>query len=234
MSRTRTISAVIVFAALTAMSDSVSGIPQLHSGVWYSWIFLMIPVNGIVLGPFRGSVATLLGVFVGHFLYFRGVEEFLFAIGAAIGSAVCGFMWNGRVLPSAVFYTFALASYFANPISFSLPIWGMWDTYCAYLAILLVGLSHTRSRDSDESRSRSWVAFSSFIGLEADILFRIFLFIPMGTYRSIYGFPVEILREIWTLSAVSTPIQVAIGVVFSYLVIPRTLRFMRERMRNGS
>ena len=231
MSRTRTISVVIVFAALTAMSDSVSGIPQLHSGVWYSWVFLMVPVNGIILGPFNGSVATLLGVFVGHFLYFRGVEEFLFAIGAAVGSAVCGFIWTRRVLPSVLFYTLALVSYFATPISFSLPVWGMWDTYCAYLVTLLVGLSRTKSRGSDESRPRVWVAFSSFIGLEADVLFRIFLFIPVGTYRSIYGFPVEILQEIWVLSAVSTPLQVAMGVVFSYLVVPPTLRFMRERMK---
>ena len=235
MINTRDVAVVTMFAALTAVSDSISGIPQLHSGVWYSWVFLMVPLNGIVLGSLYGSLATMMGVFVGHFIYFRGVEEFLFAIGAAVGSAVCGLMWNRRIYPVIIFYTLCLISYFLTPISFSLPLWGMWDTYLAYVAVLLVGLPFTGiSSGWIEDHLRYWVVFCSFIGVEADILFRIFLFIPAGTYRSIYGFPLEILREIWVLSAASTPIQVAISVLFSYLAVPSILDFVRGRIKVAS
>jgi len=69
---TRDVAVITMFAALTAVSDSISGIPQLHSGVWYSWVFLMVPLNGIVLGSFYGFLATMMGVFVGHFIYPQG------------------------------------------------------------------------------------------------------------------------------------------------------------------
>lgn len=230
MAKTRDVSAVVVFAALTAISDSITGIPQLHSGVWYSWVFLMIPLNGIILGPLNGSLATLIGVFVGHFVYFQGAEEFLFTLGAAVGSAVCGMTWNRRILPVIVYYTLGFASYFLTPISFSLPLWGMWDTYCAYALLLLTGLMRQRiSPGWIADHIRFWIAVSSFIGVEADILFRIFLFIPGGTYRSIYGFPVEVLREIWFLSAVSTPIQVAMSILFTCLAAPTLIAFVQRR-----
>lgn len=235
MSRTRILSVVVFFAALTALSDSISGLPQLHSGVWYSWVFFMIPLNGIILGPFYGFIATLLGSFVGHFLFFRGIEEFLFGVGAAVGSAICGFAWNRRFLPILAFYTLGLASYFVTPISFSLPIWGMWDVYCAYGVILLLRVCYNRlSAIWVDDQVRVRVALCSFIGLEADVLFRIFLFIPVGTYRSIYGFPVEILNEIWALSAISTPIQVGMSVVFSYLTLPSIMNFVERRVYASS
>ena len=195
----------------------------------------MIPLNGIILGPFYGFIATLLGGFVGHFLFFRGIEEFLFGVGAAVGSAICGFTWNRRFLPILAFYTLGLASYFVTPISFSLPIWGMWDVYCAYGVILLLGVFYNRLPTIwVGDQVRVWVALCSFIGLEADVLFRIFLFIPVGTYRSIYGFPVEILSEIWALSAVSTPIQVGMSVVFSYLTVPSIMNFVERRVYASS
>jgi len=233
MTKTRDVSTVVVFAALTAISDSVSGIPQLHSGIWYSWVFLMIPLNGIILGPLNGSLATLIGVFVGHFVYFQGAEEFLFTFGAAVGSAACGMIWNKRILPVIIFYTLGLASYFLTPISLSLPLWGMWDTYCAYTLLLSVGLMHTRiSSGWITDHTRFWMAVCSLIGVEADVLFRIFLFIPMGTYQSIYGFPVEVLREIWFLSAASTPIQAAMSVLFTCMAAPTLLGFVQKRVEN--
>jgi len=176
-------------------------------------------------------MATLIGVFVGHFVYFRGAEEFLFTVGATVGSAACGMMWNKRILPVIIFYTLGLASYFLTPVSLSLPLWGMWDIYCAYALLLLAGLMHARiSSDWITDHIRFWTAVCSFIGVEADILFRIFLFIPMGTYRSIYGFPVGVLREIWFLSAVSTPIQVAMSVLFTCLAGPTIMGFVQKRM----
>jgi len=61
-----------IFATLSIICDSVIGLPQLSSGVWYGWIFLMEPIAGIVLGPYAGFVSTLIGVLAGHSIYLRG------------------------------------------------------------------------------------------------------------------------------------------------------------------
>ena len=59
---------------------------------------------------------------------------------------------------------------------------------------------------------------ATVIGLEADILLRIFLFIPLGTYRWFYGFSVEYVRAIWELNAFIAPIQVGIAVPVTVIV----------------
>jgi hypothetical protein len=50
-------------------------------------------------------------------------------------------------------------------------------------------------------------------GLEADVLFRVILFVPLQTYRTIYGLPFDVLQLIWAAGALVTPVQVALSVV---------------------
>ncbi|WP_455278795.1 hypothetical protein [[Eubacterium] cellulosolvens] len=45
---------IVTFAAVAAVLDSIPGIPQFESGVWYSWIFLVVPLFGFILGPVDG------------------------------------------------------------------------------------------------------------------------------------------------------------------------------------
>ena len=61
------------------------------------------------------------------------------------------------------------------------------------------------------AEGRLTYAFSALVGLEADILFRIFLFIPLGTWSWLYQFPLEFVQMVWVVSAAVTPIQVGIA-----------------------
>lgn len=217
--KSRFVSKVAIFTALTAILDALI-IPQLSSGIWFGLVYLIIPITGILLGPRMGFISTLIGVFVGHAISPRGLEEFLFTLGAPIGALMSSYLYQKRWIPLFVFFTFSLVTYFLTPITHVLPFWGMWDVYIAYFTLLLViGIIHLRSKWWENN----WVRYSlsAFIGLESDVLFRIFLFIPVGTYQSIYGLPEEILVSIWVAGALITPIKVGVSTLLTTFIGPR-------------
>ncbi len=210
---------VAVFTALTAVLDALI-IPQFSSGVWFGLVYLIVPLNGILLGPWTGFVSTLIGVFVGHMISPRGIEEFLFTIGAPIGALMSGFLFQKRWFPLFGFFTVLLMTYLLTPVAQSLPFWGMWDIYLAYMLLLLmIGIQHLKPT----VWANNWLSYSisAFIGLESDVFFRIFLFIPIGTYQYIYGLPPEALSSIWVAGALITPFKVGVSTFLTTIIGPR-------------
>ena len=121
-----------------------------------------------------------------------------------------------------MFYTLFLSVYFLTPASRNLPLWGMWDVYLAFIALLTITILKV---------AKPRILVFSLIGLEADILFRIFLFVPLQTYRIFYGFNIETVKFIWMAGAFITPIQVGISLIFTtilYSMLFRTVRFPRN------
>ena len=230
MRKSKFISLVAIFAALNVVCDSFMGIPQFTEGVWYSWIFIIESLNGIILGPFAGFLSTFIGVMIGHFIYFRGAPEFLFTLGAPIGAMISGLLFRGKWRAVFAYYTILFAAYFITPVSWQLPIWGMWDTYCAYAALLVLYLA--RNRESIKIRIEKGffiLPLCTLIGLEADVLFRIFLFIPCQTYQTIYGFNIEALQLIWIMAALTTPIQVALSTIITWIDGTPLIKILRKR-----
>ncbi len=226
------VSLIAIFAALNAVYDSITGISQFREyGVWWSWIFLTAPITGIVLGPSAGFLSTLIGVTVGHFVYFRGTPEFLFTLGAPVGAMVSGLLFKGRWKPVFAYYTVLFVAYFATPVTWQLPVWGPWNTYLAYGGLCAAALTSANGKKGkmEGKRLPYYLGLYAFIGLEADILFRIFLLVPCHTYQFIYGWPVEDLQLAWTLGAVVTPIQVALSaLIVTPLVGMPLIRFLRK------
>ena len=225
--RTSQIVAIVaVFAALNVVTDSFSGLPS--SGVWYSWNFLIEPLTGIVLGPLLGFSATFTGVMIGHYIYFIDLYEFLFTIGAPIGVSVSALMFKGRWKPVLAYYIALLTTYFVTPIAWELPLWGMWDTYAAFF-LLIIAVFLIRKRLTQQcSKSVSFtLAMAAFVGLEADVLFRIVLLVPGQTYRLFYGWDVETLKAIWGSGALITPLKVGLSTIATLVIghpLVRTLR----------
>lgn len=204
---------------MAAIFDSIPGIPQFESGVWYSWVFLMTPVVGLILTPSEAFLSMLIGVFVGHYVYFRGPYEFLFTLGAPVGASITSMLFRKRNKIPVFYFIVLLAAYFATPISHNLPLWGMWNVYIAFIVLLtIVQLKVSKAR----------VFTCSFIGLEADVLFRIFLFVPLQTYRLFFGFTLEIMRLIWMTAAFITPIQVALSLIFTGIAYPALKRIAKR------
>jgi hypothetical protein len=226
--KARALSLIALFAALGVVCDVVVT-PGFSAGVWFGWIFVLSPIAGIALGPYDGFVSTLIAVLIGHWLVPREtMYEFVFTLGAPIGSMISGFMFRGDWKKVFAYYTFMLVSYFVTPVSRSLPIWGMWDTYVAYVILLALGVI-MRTRGSDEIKRLSPFALSAFLGLEADVLFRIFIFVPCQAYYFFYGLPPEALVAIWAVPApLITPFKVFSSIFIATLIGPRIIRFLRQ------
>ncbi|MFQ6068549.1 MAG: hypothetical protein ACE5KD_03295 [Candidatus Bathyarchaeia archaeon] len=280
----QTVAIVAVFAALNVVTDSLASLPEIPSGVWYSWNFLIVPLTGIILGPLLGFAATFIGVMIGHYIYFIDAYEFLFTVGAPLGAAVSALVYKGKWKPVLVYYVALFAGYFLTPVAWQLPLWGMWDTYLAFAVLVaaiflikkglwkheartslpkkwIVGLTGAISTSitvfavytalqprllditiilifaelaawiffmitffiihdavSISTRTLFILSVAAFVGLEADVLFRIFVFIPGQTYSLFYGFDVETLQLIWGGGAVITPIKVALSTVATVVI----------------
>jgi hypothetical protein len=217
----RTVSLIAIFAALGVVCDAVVT-PAFSAGVWFGWIFMIIPIVGIVLGPYSGFVSTLIAVMIGHSLFPRETAyEFVFTMGAPVGAMMSGFAFRGQLKRVFAYYTVMLGTYFATPVSRHLPIWGMWDCYVAY-AILIVLCIILSIRGSDEIRRVSPFAVSAFLGLEADVLFRIFILVPCQGYQFFYGWTPELLAAIWAVTApLITPFKVLLSTFVVTLIGPQ-------------
>jgi len=230
MRKSQFLALVALFASINIILDSLMGLPEFSSGVWSGWIFIVEPINGIVLGPYAGFLSSLIGVMIGHSIYFRDVYEFLFTLGAPIGAMMAGFLFRGKWKIVLTYYTALLAFYFITPIAWQLPLWGMWDVYLAYATLLVVAVMTAR-KGSWNPKSKGLlyiIALSALIGLEADILFRIFVFIPGQTYRLFYGLGAEALIPIWIEAAAITPIKVALSILVTTMVGPPLIKIIRK------
>lgn len=212
--RSQLISTVIVFAAVATVLDSILT-PGFTAGVWFGLIFVISPLAGIILGPYVGFLTVLISVVIGHSVIFREtVYEFLFTIGAPIGAAASGLMFRGKWKLVLLYYTGMLVAFFLTPVSWQLPLWGIWDILLAYFAIIPFAILMRRwSRSGPKLEKLSTrLALCTFIGLEADVLFRVFVLVPGQTYWLFYGWGPEVLQVIWTAVAWwITPAKVAIS-----------------------
>ncbi len=141
---------------------------------------------------------------------------------------IAGLAFRKRNRLPILFYTSFLVIYFMTPVSRNLPLWGMWNVYLAFIILLTIAILRV---------NKAKVVVSSFIGLEADILFRIFLFVPLHTYRIFYGFTIETMRLIWMAGALVTPIQVGISLVFTtilYSMLNRIDKLPKETLHKNS
>ncbi|HID90850.1 TPA: hypothetical protein EYP44_02695 [Candidatus Bathyarchaeota archaeon] len=232
--RSQLISTVIVLAAVGTVLDSVLT-PGFTAGVWFGLIFMISPLTGIILGPYAGFLSVLISILIGHSVMFREtVYEFLFAIGAPIGAAMSGLLFRGRWKPVFLYYTGALAAFLLTPVSWQLPLWGIWDCLLAYLAIVPAAaiIGRWTAEPLDLKRLPIVLALCALIGLEADVLFRIFVFVPCQTYRLFYGFTPEVLRVIWITTAPTiTPAKVAVSAFFTSSIGASLAKAMAGRAR---
>ncbi|MEM2912339.1 MAG: hypothetical protein QW146_07535 [Candidatus Bathyarchaeia archaeon] len=227
------ISVVAIFAAFNIVCDSLVVPPLLpYSGVWYSWVFISEPITGIMLGPLAGFFSSLVGVMAGHFINFIDVYEFLFTLGAPLGALVSALVFRGKWRIVLVYYFALLGGFFAAPVSWQLPFWGMWDVYLAFFVLVVTAVVVTKWKSLWNVKSNIRLvyilALSAFIGLEADVLFRIFIFVPCQTYRLFYGYDVSVLQAIWAMGAVETPIKAALSTVVTSLVGPPIISAARK------
>ena len=221
---------VAIFAALIAVLDIIPAF-GFTSGVWDSWAFLLSPIVGILLGPYLGAISVGLGSLLGHTIYYRNPTEFLFMLGLSMGAAVAGFVYQRRWKPVFGIYTAMLLGYFIYPVTWGLPLWGIWDILVGYVILLIYSVATTRGiwSNTSERYTLLLLLFCTVIALETDILFRVFVLVP-GQVHWLLGMTPEILYVIWLIAGIITPIKVVLAAI---VVITLGLQLLRILERYG-
>jgi hypothetical protein len=236
LSGSRTLTFTAIFAAMIAVLDSIPIIPGFYSGVWDSWIFMLSPIVGILLGPVLGVIAVGLGGLVGHLVYFRDPLELIFMLGAPVGAGVAGLVYQQRWRYVFTIYSLLLLAYFITPVTWVLSLWGIWDVLAGFALIfgVMVLSGFSTSAKNLLSSINSRLVLGTVIGLESDILVRIFILVPGQTYWFFYGMPVEELQLLWLAAGFITPIKVILAAIATLAICKPLLRYFQEHIADSN
>lgn len=227
----RTVAFVAIFAAMTAVLDIIPAF-GFTSGVWDSWAFLLSPIVGILLGPYLGAISVGFGSFLGHAIIPRDSIEFLFMIGLSFGAAAAGFVYQRRWKPVFGIYSAMLLGYFIYPVSWGLPLWGIWDILVAYGIILVYSIVTQRNiwSNTSERYRLLMLVFCCVIALETDILFRVFVLVPGQMWWFYYAMTPADLALLWIGAGFITPIKV---VMATFVVVTLGRQLLRTLEQQG-
>jgi hypothetical protein len=225
----RSITFTAIFAALIAILDAIPIIPGFYSGIWDSWGFMLSPLVGIVLGPVYGAISVGLGGFVGHMIYFRDPLELIFMLGAPVGAGIAGLVFQQKWKSTFAIYSLLLLGYFITPITWVLSLWGIWDVLLVFaLTLGLTILSiFSKSKTGILDSTSSKLVLGTVIGLELDILVRIFILIPGQFWWFFYGIPVEELQLMWLVAGFITPIKVIMAAIATVAIGKSLLKYFQ-------
>lgn len=208
MRRTQKIALTATLAALHATLSLFPG-----PAGFRSWIILITPLEGIILGPLLGFTSGSIGYLLGWFIRPRA-EPIIFGIGEPIGALTAGLIAQKKWPHAFLLYAGMLLAFFAYPLTSTIPLWTLWDTYIAFTSILIFAAI---SKTHFIKKLPIFLGFAAFIGTEADVLTRIFILIPLNGYQW-WGIPAQILPDIFILGAFQTPIEAIITVAAAIII----------------
>ncbi len=137
----------------------------------------------------------------------------------------------------ALLYVSMLVAFFLHPVTPSLPLWTLWDVYAALICVFVLGaltygkqLSIKIDGNVHKMAKLSFVlALIAFIGIEADVLTRIFILVPLNGYI-IWGVPAEFLPVAFIEGAFQTPVEAVLS-VFATVIVGMPLLDRLRKMR---
>ena len=207
----KTVAYLAIFTALGAVLDMIPTIPFFYGGVWDSWLFVLSPLFGIILGPYLGALSVGMSNIIGHMVYARDPLELLFMWGGALCAASAGWVYQKRWRPVLGIYSLLLIGYFVYPVSWVLPLIGIWDILVGYVVTIIFGYAVLSGRLESMRNNSAVFLFAAVIGLELDILLRVFILVP-GQIWTIM-FTLEALQVIWLSAGIITPLKVVIATI---------------------
>jgi len=216
----RSIALVGVFAALHVVLYLMS------FGLWRNWSIYLEPIEGIVLGPWVGFTAALIGSLVGRTI--KPTPLWMFGIIAEpMGVLACGLMAKKKWKLLLSLYAVMLAAYFMHPFGRWLPLWTILDILAALILIYPVTRMFKSLFEESLEQLTLPIPLISFIGTATDALTRVFMLVPAGLYL-VLGWPTEVLYPIFVSSAVDSYLEDALVVVVSSTVGVPLLAALRK------
>jgi len=207
---TKKVAFVGVFAALHVILYFMS------FGLWRNWAIYLEPIEGIILGPWAGFSAALIGSIVARAI--KPIDFWMFGIVAEpMGVLACGLLAKGRWKPVIAIYAFMLTAYFVHPFGTWLPLWTILDILLAFALIYPVAKISKNLFEENVKRLPISLILVSFVGTVTDALTRVFLLIPAGLYM-FFGWPPEGVYFVFVTGAADSYVEDVLVVVISLLV----------------
>jgi len=216
--------------ALTAVFASLHAVLYTFSfGLWRNWAIYLEPIEGIILGPWAGFFAALLGSGIGRLI--KPIPEWMFGtLAEPVGVLAIGFLAKGQWKPVIGLYAVMLAAYFAHPFGRWFPLWTVLDVFLALVLIYPVAKLSQNIFGSNLKRLPVSLVFISFIGTVTDSLTRIFLLVPGGFYLFL-GWPPEAVFDAFVFGAAWSYVEDVLVVLSSFLVGVPILFALRKILR---
>jgi len=233
---TKNVALVAIFAALYyvlslfTFNISAPGVSQ----VQISLFALVASVFGLVLGPYLGTVAAFLGVFVAWTLPPSGMTPygFPFLLSPPLNAFVTGSIfykkWKVAFLAFAVLIAAFLFTPPVQPLAENLIIVAAVLADKIFALLLIVPL--VRFKDQFASSEKGIYAFYlilGFIGNQADNMWGTLAFSVPTVYNGIFGLPLEAVRAAFLISPFFYPVLRLIqasAVMFIAVALMRTLK----------
>jgi len=217
------------FLTLISLFSALHAIFVLIPLPFRSFMVIIQPLEGIILGVYGGFFSALLGSIVGRVI--RPMEGLLpiFGITAEpIGALTAALFFRKKWKYVFLIYVILLTGYFIHPLGRILPAWCLWDIYIAFILTFISPLFLKNFREITNSKKLVFLlALTSFIGIEADALVRIFILIPVGFY-SLMGIPEEALTPIWIAGAIQTPLEAILSIIATVILGVPLIKFLKE------
>jgi hypothetical protein len=208
----KTVAFIGVFAAFHATLYLIS--PPV---LWRNWAIYLSPIEGMVLGPWAGFIAALIGSTVGRVVLPSPLWMFgIVAEPLSVMSA--GFLTRGKWRPVMALYAAMLAAYFISPLGQSLPLWPMLDTI---VAVCLVYPAAKLSKNLFSENLKLLpvsLVIVSFTTIAIDGLTRVFLLIPAGFYSTVLGWSSAYTAAVFVAGGVDSFIEDALVVLITLIV----------------
>ena len=207
----KTVAFTAVFAAFHATLYMIS--PPV---LWRNWAIYLAPIEGIVLGPWAGFTAALIGSTIGRVILPTPLWMFGL-VSEPLSVLAAGFLVKSRWKPVVAIYGVMFLAYFVSPLGRSLPVWALVDTILAFFLVYPAAkLSNNFFREKVKLLPLS-LAIVSFITVATDGLARVFLFIPVGLYNFL-GMSQDMVYVAFVGGAIDSFIEDALVIAVSLLV----------------
>jgi hypothetical protein len=185
--------------------------------LWRNWAIYLSPIEGMVLGPWAGFIAALIGSTVGRVVLPSPLWMFgIVAEPLSVMSA--GFLTRGKWQPVMALYVVMLAAYFISPLGQSLPFWPMLDTIAAVCLVYPAAKLSKNLFSENVKLLPVSLVIVSFTTIAIDGLTRVFLLIPAGFYSTVLGWSSAYTAAVFVAGGVDSFVEDGLVVLITLIV----------------
>ncbi|MEM2320707.1 MAG: hypothetical protein QXS79_02325 [Candidatus Bathyarchaeia archaeon] len=194
--------------------------------LWRNWAILIEPIMGVILGPWVGYLAALIGSTMARVI--KPTELWMFGVFAEpLGALAAGFLAKGNWKPILAIYVVMLSAYFIHPLGRQLPLWPILDVLLSLALIYPTAKISKRLSEDGIKHLTMPLILIALVSIAMDALARIFLFIPAGLY-SFFGLTNGAVYIIFVTDAINSFIEDALVVITAFIIGPPILTAIRR------